>query len=123
MPVVEILTRSGQRHRFTIEWARTAAEQAQGLMHRRHLPADHGMLFDLGGPRRAEFWMRDTPLSLDIVFVRDDGEIVRIQQRAEPNSDALISSGEPVRWVLEVLGGTTERRGIAAGDRLLLPGG
>lgn len=123
MPVVEILTRSGERHRFTIEWARTAAEQAQGLMHRRHLPADHAMLFDLGGSRLAVFWMRETPLSLDIVFVRDGGEIARIQERAEPYSEALISSGEPVRWVLEVLGGTAERLGIAAGDRLLLPGG
>lgn len=121
MPTVEIVTRSGQRHRFTVEWARTAAEQAQGLMHRRHLPADHAMLFDLGEPRLAMFWMRDTPLSLDIVFVADDGAIVRIAERAEPYSEALISSGAPVRWVLEVLGGTAERLGIATGDRLLLP--
>jgi uncharacterized membrane protein (UPF0127 family) len=123
MPTVEILTRSGGRHRFTIEWARTVEEQAQGLMHRRHLPADHGMLFDLGGVRLAAFWMRDTPLSLDIVFVGADGRIVRIEERAEPYSEALISSGEPVRWVLEVLGGTAGRLGIGAGDRLLLPKG
>lgn len=122
-PTVEILTRAGARHRFTVEWARTAAEQAQGLMGRRQLPADHGMLFDLGEARLAVFWMRDTPLSLDIVFVRDDGEIARIAERAEPYSEALISSGEPVRWVLEVLGGTTARLGITSGDQMLLPGG
>jgi uncharacterized protein len=108
-------TASGPQ-RFAVELALTPAQQQQGLMFRRELPADAGMLFDLKEERMAAFWMKNTLIPLDMLFITDDGRIADIHQRAVPLSEATISSSVPVRAVLELNGGTVARLGIKIGD-------
>ena len=115
------------RHCFMIERATTAAEQEKGLMFRTDLTPDGGMLFwpypaAGGGPQDANFWMKNTPASLDIVFIRADGTIARIAEDTVPYSEAPIASGEPVAAVLELVGGRAAALGIAEGDRATWPG-
>jgi uncharacterized membrane protein (UPF0127 family) len=110
-------------HVFTVEPARTEAEQAQGLMYRTDLKPDRGMLFAPypaggGGPREANFWMKNTPSPLDIVYIRADKTIARIAENTVPFSEAPIPSGEPVAAVLEIMGGRAGELGIAEGDRV-----
>jgi len=117
----------GGRHVFTVERAATETEQAQGLMFRTDLTPDGGMLFwpyppDGSAPREASFWMRNTPTSLDILFIRADGTIARIADSTTPMSDVPIPSGEPVAAVLELVGGRSAELGIAEGDRVSWPG-
>jgi uncharacterized membrane protein (UPF0127 family) len=101
-----------KQHRFTAEIARTPAEQAQGLMHRTSLPADGGMLFPFANPKFASFWMKNTFIPLDIIFIRTDGSIDRIAENTIPESlDPVVSGGE-VAAVLELAGGTAARLGI-----------
>jgi uncharacterized membrane protein (UPF0127 family) len=102
--------------RFTVELAVSAEDQAQGLMFRRSLPRDAGMLFDFGKTRPAEFWMKNTLIPLDMLFIAADGHIADIHERAVPMSEATIESKVPVRAVLEVNGGTVARLGIKEGD-------
>lgn len=116
-----IATAAGGRHRFTIEIAATPAERAQGLMFREEMAPDHGMLFDFHTEQDVSFWMRNTPLSLDMIFIDGRGGIVRIARDTTPFSEAAIPSRRPVRAVLEVLAGTAARLGIAEGDRVLHP--
>jgi len=109
------------RHRFDVWVADTAARRAQGLMFVRSLDADRGMLFLFDEPRYASFWMQNTHVSLDLLFVAADGRILNIVERATPlSTDPLLSRG-PAAMVLEVLGGTSERLGIRPGDRLVHP--
>ena len=108
-------------HAFRVESAKTEAEQARGLMFRTDLKPDRGMLFwpypaTGGGPVVANFWMKNTPSSLDIVYIRADGTIARIAENAVPFSEAPIPSGEPVGAVLELMGGRAAELGIAEGD-------
>jgi uncharacterized membrane protein (UPF0127 family) len=116
-----IVTRGG-RHAFTIEVARNDADRAQGLMYRRSLAPDRGMLFDFG-PRSEPIlmWMKNTYVPLDMIFIRPDGTIARVAENAEPLSTRTISSGEPVTAVLEVPGGTAARLGIKPGDKVEHP--
>lgn len=114
---------SGAKHLFKVEVARTPAEQKQGLMFRTDIPADGGMLFapypaEGGGPREASFWMKDTPTSLDIIFIRADGTIAHIAENTVPQSEAQVQSGEPVTAVLEILGGKAAELGISPGDKV-----
>lgn len=109
------------RHVFRVEIASTPAERERGLMFRRELAADAGMLFDFQRPQPVSFWMKNTLIPLDMLFVAADGRIVNIAERAVPGSLRPISSAEPVRAVLEVNGGTAHRLGIAPGDRLEHP--
>lgn len=114
---------AGTKHVFKVEIARTAAEQQRGLMYRTDIPADGGMLFAPypaggGAPREASFWMKDTPTSLDIIFIRADGTIARIAENTVPLSEAQIPSGEPVAAVLEILGGKAAELGISPGDKV-----
>jgi uncharacterized membrane protein (UPF0127 family) len=102
--------------RFTVDLAVSAEDQAQGLMFRRSLPRDAGMLFDFGKTRPAEFWMKNTLIPLDMLFIAADGHIADIHERAVPMSEATIESKVPVRAVLEVNGGTVARLGIKEGD-------
>lgn len=115
----------GKTHVFRSELARTAAEQARGLMFRTNLADDFGMLFAPypaeGPPREASFWMKDTPSPLDIIFIRADGTIARIAENAVPFDPTPIPSGEPVAAVLEVRGGRTAELRIAEGDRVRWP--
>jgi uncharacterized membrane protein (UPF0127 family) len=114
---LEIVTRTGV-HVFDVEMAVTAEERSKGLMFRRELPHGRGMLFDFGADSHVGMWMRNTYVSLDMIFIRSDGRIARIAENTEPLSEATISSGAPVKAVLEVVAGTAKRLGIAAGDRV-----
>lgn len=115
--VVEIATKSGV-HVFSVELAATEADRARGLMYRQQLPEEHGMLFDFEREEPVAMWMHDTYIPLDMIFIRGDGRILRIAERTEPLSDRIIPSGGPVRAVLEVVGGTAKKLGIAPGDRI-----
>jgi uncharacterized membrane protein (UPF0127 family) len=116
-----ILTKSGQRHDFQVEVARNGADRAQGLMYRRSMAADHGMLFDFARVEPVAMWMQNTYLPLDMFFIRADGTIARIAENTEPLSTRTISSGEPVLGVLETVAGTAKRLGIHPGDRVQHP--
>lgn len=115
---VVLLETASSQYRFEVEIADDPVERAQGLMYRQSLADNAGMLFLYSHPQPVEFWMKNTPLSLDIVFVRSDGTIARIAENVTPLSEGLIPSGEPVRAVLEVKAGTMRQLGISAGDRL-----
>lgn len=112
-----ITTASGQ-HRFEVEVARTDAEQARGLMGRRYLPADRGMIFDYPEVRPTSMWMENTYISLDMLFIGADGRIIRIAERTEPLSRRFIPSGGPVRAVVELNAGTAARIGATVGDSI-----
>lgn len=114
-----IETAAGERHAFTVELALTSEQQARGLMHRESLAEDAGMLFVYPRDRMISMWMRNTLISLDMLFLDRRGRIVRIAERTTPLSDATISSGRPARAVLEVPAGTARRLGLATGDRVL----
>jgi uncharacterized protein len=109
------------RHAFQVEVARNDAERAQGLMYRRSLAPDRGMLFDFARVQPISMWMQNTYIPLDMIFIRADGSIARIAENAEPLSTRTIPSGEPVLAVLEVIGGTAARLGVKPGDRVEHP--
>ena len=117
---VEIATKSGV-HVFTVEIAGTEAAREKGLMYRKSLPPGHGMLFDFHAEQPVGFWMKNTYIPLDMIFIRGDGRILNIVENAEPLSERVIPSGGPVLAVLEVAGGTARKLGIAAGDRVANP--
>jgi uncharacterized membrane protein (UPF0127 family) len=110
---------SAGRFEFQVELATTPDQRAYGLMFRESLADDHGMLFDFGHPQPVAMWMRNTYIPLDMLFIRADGRIVRIVQRARPLSDTVLASGEPVRAVLELRGGITAELGIKPGDHVV----
>ena len=114
---IEIVTRTGV-HAFSVELATNAAERAVGLMNRKELPEGRGMLFDFHDDQPVQFWMHNTYIPLDMIFIAGDGRVVRVAENAKPMSDDLIPSGRPVRAVLEVIGGTARKFGIAPGDRV-----
>ena len=106
----------GQRHVFRVEVARSDFEQAKGLMFRTAMGADEGMIFPMRPPRGASFWMRNTLIPLDIIFVRADGRISNIAANAIPHDETPLSSIGPVAAVLELNGGRAAALGIVAGD-------
>jgi uncharacterized membrane protein (UPF0127 family) len=114
---LEIVTKSGVRP-FTVELATNDAERERGLMFRKELPEGRGMLFDFQHEQPVAFWMHNTYIPLDMIFIRGDGRILSIAENTKPLSDALVPSGGPVRAVLEVIGGTARKLGIAPGDRV-----
>lgn len=107
----------GRLNRFTVELALTPEQRQQGLMNRQQMAADHGMLFDFGKTQSVLMWMKNTPLPLDMIFMDEGGVITHIQENATPFSEAIISSGGPVRFVLEVNGGVVRKLGISSGDK------
>ena len=107
-----------ERARFDLEIARSDREHARGLMHRTDLPPDRAMLFVFADDDMRYFWMKDTPSSLDIIFVARDGTILNIARDTVPFSTVPIPSSAPAGFVLEVLAGTAARLSIAPGDRL-----
>jgi hypothetical protein len=117
---LEIATKSGV-HVFSVELADNDAERAKGLMYRKELPEGQGMLFDFHREQDVSFWMQNTYISLDMIFIRGDGRILRIAENTEPLSTRLIPSGGPVRAVLEIIGGSARKLGIAPGDRVAAP--
>ena len=117
---LEIVTKSGVRP-FAVELAATEAELNRGLMHRTELPEGRGMLFDFKRDQPLSMWMKNTPLSLDMIFISGNGAIVRIAENTTPFSTLTINSGGPARAVLEVIGGTARKLGISTGDRVVHP--
>jgi uncharacterized protein len=103
---------AGKQHRFTVEVARTPAEQSRGLMNRTSLSANGGMLFPFEKPKFASFWMKNTFIPLDMIFIRADGSIDRIAENTIPESLEPVVSGGEVAAVLELAGGTAARLGI-----------
>jgi hypothetical protein len=116
-PRVVLETRSGARHVVRVELARTPAEQARGLMGRRELAPDAGMLFIFDQTAVHAFWMRNTLLPLDMIFLSDDGRVVGVVARAVPGDLTPRSAGGPSRYVLEVNGGWAEAHGVGPGDQ------
>ena len=117
---LEIVSASGV-HAFNVELATTEEERQRGLMFRKELPQGQGMLFDFFNDQPVSFWMHNTYISLDLIFIRGDGRIMRVAENAKPMSDDLIPSGAPVRAVLEVIAGTARELGIKAGDKVINP--
>ncbi len=113
------ISSAGKTHTFTVELAVTEAQRAQGLMWRRRLAPDRGMLFVYRRQRVLSMWMKNTLIPLDMLFIDRAGVIVRIHERAVPGSLRVISSGKRARAVLELNGGTVSRLGLRPGDRVL----
>ena len=111
---------SGPRiHRFTVEVAASAQAQERGLMYRERLAPDRGMIFPFARPVEATFWMKNTLIPLDLIFIRADGTIANIGANAVPMSTAIVAAEGPVTAVLEVAGGRAAELGIRAGDRVI----
>jgi uncharacterized membrane protein (UPF0127 family) len=113
-----VTSANGRTHRFIVEVARTPEQQANGLMNRQSLAPDRGMIFPYDQPRPASFWMKNTLIPLDMIFVRSDGTIARIAAETVPLSLEPVPSLEPVAAVLEIAGGRAAELGIQPGDRV-----
>jgi uncharacterized membrane protein (UPF0127 family) len=111
----------GQVHRFVVEVARTPEEQARGLMERQSLAPDRGMLFPYQTPQPVAFWMKNTLIPLDMIFIAPGGRILRIEANTVPLSLEPVGSGDAVEAVLELAGGRSAELGIGAGDRVEWP--
>ncbi len=109
------------RQEFSVEVADTDAERAQGLMNRPQMASAAGMLFVYDRAQRAQFWMANTLIPLDMIFAADDGTILKVHANAVPLDRSLIDGGDGVRYVLEINGGLAGRLGIAAGGALHHP--
>jgi len=110
-----------RRHIFMVEVARNDAQRARGLMFRQNMPQDQGMLFDFERDQMVTMWMKNTYISLDMIFIFADGRVHRIESRTEPESERTISSGVPVRAVLELNANVANRLGLKPGDRIVHP--
>jgi uncharacterized membrane protein (UPF0127 family) len=117
---LEIDTASGP-HRYDVEIADDEASREHGLMDRRKMAADHGMLFEFPGRQPVTFWMKDTYLPLDMLFIDSDGSVRRVALHATPMSEDLIPSGAPVTGVLELNAGQADAIGVAVGDKVKFP--
>lgn len=118
---LEVIGPSGRRHGFAVEVAQSARQLSQGLMYRKSLAKDAGMLFDFGAVQPIAMWMKNTLIPLDMVFIAADGRVTGVAERTVPMSTTVISSPGPVRAVLELNGGTAARLDIKAGDRVVHP--
>ena len=107
--------------RFMVEIADDPGERAQGLMHRESMPMSHGMLFLFETPQTVSFWMKNTLIPLDMLFLTADGTVARVHQNAIPHDTSLIPGGSDIFAVLEVNGGISERFGISEGTVLRHP--
>jgi uncharacterized protein len=116
---LELALADGARVDFSVELATTPAQTSRGLMFRESLPPGTGMLFDFGAATYVSMWMKNTPLSLDMVFADGQGLVVHVVEHTEPYSTASIPSPVPARYVLEIPAGTAQRLGIGLGARLL----
>jgi len=120
LQTLEIASKTGV-HVFSVEVVDNDADRAKGLMFRKELPEGKGMLFDFKREQEVSFWMENTYIPLDMLFIRSDGRILRIAENTEPLSTRMIPSGGPVLAVLEVIGGTARKLGLAPGDRVAHP--
>ena len=115
---LSIETASGKKHEFNIELAQTPQEQMRGLMHRTEMAEDAGMLFIFETEREARFWMKNTLIPLDMIFIRADGTIHRIHENAIPHDLTGIPSEGPVKAILELNGGISAKLGLQKGDKV-----
>ena len=113
-----IVTQDGRRHDFKIELALTPIQQQNGLMYRTEMAADAGMLFYFSEEAPRAFWMKNTLIPLDMIFIKKDGRILNIHENAVPNDLTSIPSSGPVIAVLELNGGISRKLGIKAGDKI-----
>ena len=119
LPVIALTVSSaGRQHAFRVEVARSDAEQSKGLMFRTAMGADEGMIFPMQAPRSAAFWMKNTVISLDILFIGSNRRILNIAANAVPYSEDPLASAGPVSAVLELNAGRAAALGIVAGDRV-----
>jgi len=118
---VVLKTKTGE-HRYTVEIATTNGERAKGLMFRRSLPEDSGMLFIYDPPQPVGMWMRNTYIPLDMVFITGEGTVRRVEANTEPFSTDLINSGGDVAAVLELNAGQAAKIGVRPGDQVIFPG-
>lgn len=119
LPVIALAVVSGKaRHAFRVEVARSGAQQARGLMFRTQMGADEGMIFPMEPPRDAAFWMKNTVIPLDIIFIGTDRRILNIAANTVPYSEAPLPSAGKVSAVLELNGGRAAALGIGPGDRV-----
>jgi uncharacterized protein len=114
---LEIVTKSGVQV-FSVEMATTEQEKETGLMYRKELADGKGMLFDFSPEQEVSMWMKNTYISLDMIFIRADGRILRIAENTEPLSTKIIPSRGLAKGVLEVVAGTAKKYGIEPGDRV-----
>lgn len=117
---VTLVTASGQRYHFEVEVAHSPALQAQGLMFRKSLAQNKGMVFPYDPAQEVSMWMENTYISLDMLFVGEGGRIIKIHPEARPGSRKIISSGAKVEAVIELKGKTARRLGVRVGDRVEL---
>jgi uncharacterized membrane protein (UPF0127 family) len=113
-----IIDRSARRHDFKIELALTPQQQAKGLMKRTEMAKDAGMLFYFGKEDERSFWMKDTLIPLDMIFIKADGTISKVHESASPQDLTSVKSDGPAIAVLELKGGTSKKYGIIAGDKV-----
>jgi uncharacterized membrane protein (UPF0127 family) len=118
MPRVVIESPSGRSREVRVELARTSAEHERGLMFRKSLAADEGMLFVFPETSEHAFWMKNTLIRLDMIFIGEDHSILGLVERAEPMTTTPRSIGVPCRYVLEVNGGWSASEGVRKGDRV-----
>jgi uncharacterized protein len=117
---LEIVTATG-RHAFQVEIVNNDATRERGLMDRRYMAADHGMLFEFDREAPVSFWMKNTYIPLDMIFIAPSGVVTHIAANAEPLSERVIPSGGPCIAVLEVNGGTAASIGLKVGDKVRYP--
>ncbi len=115
-----IVTATGE-HRFQVEVARTDEQRARGLMFRKFMPPDRGMLFDFKTEQPVMMWMRNTYISLDMIFIARDGRVINVAENTEPLSERTIASAAPAFAVLEVNAGVSRKIGLKSGDRIVHP--
>ena len=108
-------------HKFHVEIADDPRERSRGLMFRREMAKEHGMLFDFGSEQPASFWMENTYIPLDMIFIKEDGTVESIAERTTPLSRRSVTSQGPVRYVLEINGGLSDELGIRPGDKVSGP--
>jgi uncharacterized protein len=121
-PTVAILTQAGRDVVFQVEVADTPAKRTMGLQYRKELGADRGMIFLFPSESRQSFWMKNTPISLDMIFINSQRRIVGIVERTAPYSLETRSVEGPSQYVLEINGGLAKRHGIQAGDTVRFEG-
>jgi uncharacterized membrane protein (UPF0127 family) len=117
---LEIATSTG-RHAFQVEIANNDATREHGLMDRRYMAADHGMLFEFDREASVSFWMKNTYIPLDMIFIAPSGAVTHIAANAEPLSERVIPSGGPCIAVLELNGGMAASIGLKVGDKVRHP--
>jgi uncharacterized protein len=120
LETLQFVTRTG-KHGFAVEVMRTPEQQGRGLMYRRYMPDDRGMLFAFGRNQVVTMWMKNTYIPLDMVFISRNGKVVTIAYSTEPLSEKTISSGAPAWAVVELNAGAAANIGLAIGDTVRHP--